>query len=159
MGIKGKLREVLYIKETPHHLALSFSVGVFIAICPLLGLHTLLAVAACFLYRFNKFALFVGVYITNPWTIIPIYTFCMWVGAHLTGVELGAIDVDWANMRFMTILEDLEALVLPFFVGSTLVSVVAALLSYPLFRSAVVKTQLSRQTLEAAGTGKGGEVR
>jgi len=157
MQIKGKFREILFIKDTPHNLALSFAVGVLIAISPLIGLHTLMAIAACFFHRFNKFSLFVGVYITNPWTIIPIYTFCTWVGALLTGMDLMSLEVDWASIRFMTILMDLEVIVVPFFVGSTVVSVAAALLSYPLFRSAVVRAQASRQSLEGAeppGTGE-----
>lgn len=148
MGIHGKFKEILYIKDTPHRLALSFAVGVFIAISPLLGLHTLMGLAACFFSRFNKFALFVGVYITNPWTIIPIYTFCTWVGALIMGVDLGVLEIDWANIGFMTIIKDLESIILPFFLGSTVVSVAASLLSYPVFRSAVARAKASRIVLE-----------
>ena len=152
MGILGKFREIIYIKETPHNLALSFSVGVFIAICPLLGLHTLMGIAVCLLFsRINKFVLFLGVYITNPWTIVPIYTFCIWAGALMTGVDLGALEVDWAEIGFMTIVEDLGAILLPFFVGSTVVSIGAAFVSYPLFKAAVVRAQASRPSIETLG--------
>ena len=157
MGIKGKFKEILYIEDTPHRLALSFSVGVFIAISPLLGLHTMMALATCFFYRFNKFALFVGVYITNPWTIIPIYTFCTWVGAHIMGVDLGVLEIDWANIGFMTIIKDLEAIIVPFFVGTIVVSVAASLLSYPIFRSAVASAKASRMALEAVEPAEPGE--
>lgn len=149
MSISGKFREILYIKDTPHRVALSFGIGVFIAICPLLGLHTLMGVGVCFLYRFNKFALFVGIYITNPWTIIPIYTFCTWLGALMLGVDLGAVDVDWAGVSFSSIMRDLEPVLMPFVVGSTVVSVLAGLCAYFLIRRAVKKVHKRRAAVES----------
>jgi len=157
MGLKGKFSEILYIKDTPHRLALSFSVGVLIGTSPFLGFHTLIGLAVCLFYRFNKFPLFVGMFVTNPWTMIPIYTFALWLGAVVSGVDLGDINVDWGAITFSTVIEDLRLVIVPYFVGTTIVSVVSAIVSYYVARSAVVKAQASRLELEAAETGQGGE--
>lgn len=144
MSVFGKFREILYIKDSPHRLAKSFALGVLIAISPFLGLHTLMGIAACFLFRVNKFVLFVGVYVTNPWTIIPIYTFSTWVGALLVGADLTGLHVDWRDMSLMTLVRDIKPIILPFFVGSTVVSIVAAPPAYFMLKKAIVRAQASR---------------
>lgn len=144
MGIFAKFREILYIDDTPHRLALSFSLGVFLAICPLIGLHTLIAVALCFVYRFNKFVLFLGVYMTNPWTMIPIYTFCTWIGTLLLRCEFNVMEIDWTDVSFKTLHIDLEPILMPFVVGSTVVSTVAGVTSYFVVRAAVIRAHALR---------------
>lgn len=157
MGIKGKFKEILYIKDSPHRLALSFSIGVLIGTSPFLGLHTLIGIAVCVFYNFNKFPLFAGMFVTNPWTIIPIYTFSLWLGAVVTGVDLGDIRVDWMSLTFSTLLEDIRLVIVPYAVGTSIVSIVSAVVSYFVARSAVIKAQESRAALEAAGAGLPGE--
>ena len=157
MGIKWKLREIIYIKDTPHRLALSFSIGVLIGTSPFLGLHTLIGIAVCILYKFNKFPLFAGMFVTNPWTIIPVYTFALWLGAVITGVDLTDISVDWKSMEFNKVLNDLRLVIIPYVVGTTIVSVVFAVASYFIVRSAVVKAQAARVEPEVAETGHNGE--
>lgn len=139
-----KFKDILYIKATPHNLALSFGIGVFIGISPFIGLHTLIGVAVCFLYRFNKFALFAGVYVTNPWTLVPVYTFSTWLGAVMVGADLSAIVIDWSDMSFGVLMDDLKPVVLPFFVGSTVCSIIAGISSYFLIRPAVIRAHARR---------------
>lgn len=149
MGRLGKFREILYIEDTPHRLALSFAIGVCIGTSPFLGLHTLIGLVACFFYRFNRFPLFAGMFITNPWTIIPVYTFALWLGAVVMGVDLGAVNVDWDAITLATILDDLSMVIVPYFVGTTLVSVVSSVFSYFVLRAAVIKAQASRPEVES----------
>ena len=144
MSRLGKFREILYIEDTPHRLALSFAVGIGIGTSPPLGLHTIMGVAACFLYRFNRFPLFAGIFVTNPWTIIPIYSFALWLGAVVMGVDLGAVNVDWKAITFATLLDDLRVVIAPYFVGTTLVSLASSVISYLALRAAVVRAQASR---------------
>lgn len=152
MGIFAKFREILYIDDTPHRLALSFGVGVFLAISPLIGLHTLLAIALCFVLRFNRFVLFLGVYLTNPWTMIPIYTFCTWTGALILGREFSVMDIDWTDVSFKTMHIDLEPILMPFVVGSTVMSILAGLISYFVVRAAVFRAHALRDDANRAET-------
>jgi uncharacterized protein (DUF2062 family) len=52
--------------------------GVFIGMSPLLGIHTVLGLFAASVLRLNRLITLVGVYVTNPWTIVPIYSFGTW---------------------------------------------------------------------------------
>ena len=125
-------------------IASSFALGAFIGFSAFLGLHTLMGLALCMLYkRLNRFALFAGMFITNPWTIIPAYTFSLWLGAMIVGVDLGAVAIDWSAVRFSTILNDFSPILVPYVVGTTLVSTVAGIVGYFGVKSAVIKAQES----------------
>src|SRR6185295_1528794 len=66
-------RRLLAIDDPPERTALAFSIGVFIAFSPFLGLHTILATLIAFVFRFNKVAIYTGTFINNPLlTLIPI---------------------------------------------------------------------------------------
>ncbi len=130
MALREKLKLILSIKETPHRLSLAFSVGVFIGMSPLLGLHTILGIVVACVFRLNRFVTLVGVYVTNPWTIIPIYTFSTWVGALCLGVKHVLPDTDWRHMTLSKLMNELSPLLMPFIVGTVLISTVASVVSY-----------------------------
>ncbi len=118
------------MKETPHRLSLAFATGVFIGMSPLFGLHTVLGIAVAYLFKLNRVVTLVGVYVTNPWTIIPIYTFCTWVGALCLGIEHVLPDADWKHMTFGKLMNELSPLLMPFVVGTVIISIVASVVSY-----------------------------
>ncbi|MGE5301166.1 MAG: DUF2062 domain-containing protein [Acidobacteriota bacterium] len=130
MLFKERLREILVVKEPPHKVATAFSVGIFIGMSPLLGFHTLLGIFLAWQLKLNKLVTLVGVYVTNPWTIVPIYTFGTWVGTKILGVERLIPPMDWSHMTLKLLLQEFEYLLMPFIVGSTVVAVVAAVVSY-----------------------------
>jgi uncharacterized protein (DUF2062 family) len=136
-----------WVEEPPHRTALAFALGVFLAISPLLGLHTVLGLLFAWLLRLNKVVTLTGVYVTNPWTIVPIYTFCTWVGSLILGVELLAMDLDWQGLTLGKIARELEHILMPFVVGSTVVAVAAAFISYFVVLKSV---RGSRVALEAS---------
>ncbi len=139
MAIRDKLREVLRVKDTPHRIAIAFAIGVFIGISPLLGLHTVGVFFMAWLLKLNRLVSVVGVCITNPWTIVPIYTFCIWVGARLTGLEKIIPAVNWNDVSFMVFMGELKHLIIPFLVGSIVVGSISAIISYFIIHWAVVK--------------------
>ncbi|MEW6162564.1 MAG: DUF2062 domain-containing protein [Nitrospirota bacterium] len=139
MTFRDRLREIVKIRESPHRIALAFSSGVFIGMSPLLGLHTLLGVAVAWLFRLNTFAVIAGVYITNPWTIVPIYTFSTWVGAQCLGTKWIIPKVDWSNITFSHLLNNLKPLLLPFIFGTLLVGFLTAIISYIIIYRAMKK--------------------
>lgn len=130
MWIKEKFRALLTIKDRPHHVALSFSIGVFIGISPLFGLHTVLGLLFSYIFRLNKFVTIMGVYITNPWTVIPIYTLGTWSGMKLLGVEGIIGDINWKALSLSNVVTELKILLWPFVLGSFFIGAVSAVASY-----------------------------
>ncbi len=125
-----KFKLLFTIKETPHRIALAFALGIFIGMSPLLGIHTVLGILIAWVFRLNKLATVVGVYITNPWTIIPIYTFGTWVGAKCLGIADIVPDIDWRNVSAAALLNELRPLLMPFVVGTFLIGTVFAVVGY-----------------------------
>ncbi|MEW6118099.1 MAG: DUF2062 domain-containing protein [Nitrospirota bacterium] len=139
LGLRDKLQQVVLAKDSPKKIAISFAAGIFIGMSPVLGLHTVLGIVAAWIFGLNKFVTIVGVYITNPWTIIPIYTFSTWVGARLLGITDIIPAVDWNNMSFTSLLGEIKPLLLPFIFGSTLIGAVSAAIGYVVVYQAVMK--------------------
>ena len=67
-----KLR-ILHTSDSPHHIALGVLLGLFVAWSPAFGLHMLLALTLCIVFRANKLVAIIFVWVCNPFTIIPIY--------------------------------------------------------------------------------------
>jgi len=130
LQFKEKLRQILSVKESPHKIASSFSIGILIGMSPLLGIHTFLGIAVAYLLKLNKFITLVGVYVTNPWTIVPIYSFGIWLGAKMLHIEKIIPEIDWSHMTFSVFIKDFGYLLRPFVAGSTVIAVVSAVISY-----------------------------
>lgn len=130
MALKGKLSALLSIKDTPHRISLAFAIGVFIGMSPLLGLHTILGIFAAWALRLNKMVTITGIYVTNPWTIIPIYTFSTWLGARCLGINHILPHIDWKHLTLSMLLNEFSPLLMPFIAGSLIVGSVSAILSY-----------------------------
>lgn len=130
MALKEKLRLILSVKENPHRLSMAFAVGIFIGMSPLFGLHTVLGIVVAYIFRLNRFVTLVGVYVTNPWTIIPIYTFSTWLGAFCLGIEHILPEADWRHMTMSKLLNELSPLLKPFVVGTVIVGLASSVISY-----------------------------
>lgn len=127
---RDRLRAILRIKDKPHKIALSFSAGVFIGMSPFLGMHTLLGVIVAWLFRLNTFTIIAGVYVTNPWTIVPIYAFSTWTGAQCLGVKQIIPEIDWSTITLSTFINELSFLLMPFIFGTLLIGLLSGIISY-----------------------------
>jgi uncharacterized protein (DUF2062 family) len=135
-------RRLLAIDDPPERTALAFAIGVFIAFSPFLGLHTIMATAVAFLFRFNKIAIYTGTFLNNPFfTLVPIIIVSYAVGALILGRPLSIPEEglellqnprifsgDYYRLLFIQSWN----IVWPFSVGATALSVVCSLLAYPL---------------------------
>ena len=139
--LRAAFRRLLALDDPPERTALAFSIGVFIAFSPFLGLHTVMATALAFTFRFNKIAIYTGTFINNPFlTLIPIIVASYAVGAFLLGRPLGLPPGGLELLREPHLLTSdywrrLFAqgwdVLLPFAVGGTVLSVVCSLIAYP----------------------------
>jgi len=140
--LRAAFRRLLAIDDPPERTALAFSIGVFIAFSPFLGLHTIMATLVAFIFRFNKVAIYAGTFINNPFlTLVPIIVVSYAVGALVLGRPMGippeGVEL-LKNPRIFTseyyreIFVHSRYIVEPFAVGGTILSVVCSLVAYPL---------------------------
>lgn len=141
MALRDKLREVASINDSPRKIAISFAIGIFIGMSPVLGLHTMLGIAAAWLFRLNKFVTIIGVYITNPWTIVPIYTFATWIGAKILGINKVIPSINWHNLSLSRLIIEMEHLLWPFVFGTTLIGSLSAVIGYIVIYHSVIKSR------------------
>lgn len=116
------------LQGSPEQLARGMASGVFSGCFPLFGFQILIGVAVATVLRGNRIMAAASTWISNPFTYLPIFAFNYQVGAWILGSSStkGFTDLDslrgWADMGT----EVSTRLML----GSTVVGVVAGLLSY-----------------------------
>lgn len=132
MALLNRIRQILLTNDSPHKVALSFGVGIFLGMSPFFGFHTILGIAAAWIFKLNKFVTIAAVYITNPWTIIPIYTFATWFGAQLLGMEQIIPDINWKELNFYEFFYGMKLLLPPFLLGTTLLGLISGFAGYGL---------------------------
>jgi len=120
-------------------MATAFAIGVFIGMSPLLGLHTVLGLLAAWLFRLNRLITMVGVFVTNPWTIVPIYSFGTWLGARIIGMNKIIPVIHWTDITLLGFFKEFRPLLLPFIIGNTAIGLISAVVSYLLIYKAVKK--------------------
>ncbi len=130
------LRRLLALDDAPERVALAFALGVFLAFSPLLGLHTVLGLTIAFIFGLNRVAVLLGVWVNNPWTLVPIYGAAAYVGGLLFGFPAGTAlpNIGWGDiLRGSSWLHTIRTweMLRPIVLGSTILSFVSALLSYP----------------------------
>jgi len=126
--IKRVLIRLFKFNATPHGIALGVAIGVFIAVLPIYGLHTILMILAAILIpSTNKIAIFIGTNISLP----PTLPFITW-----GGYEMGRFilkknypDLSWSYFRHLNF-HTLKDFYYPLFVGSFFMGLILALLFY-----------------------------
>ena len=130
-SFRSLLKQVLHLQESPQRTALAFAIGVFIGFSPVYGLHTVMVLLCAWVLGLNLLALMVGAYLNNPWTMVPILGATYWVGALLLGRSDGPA-FDWQDLSFSAIYEQVMPYAAPFFLGGFVLSLLGAVLAYPL---------------------------
>ena len=143
------LRKLLALDDTPERVALAFSLGVLLAFSPLLGLHTILGLTIAFAFRLNRAAILIGVFVNNPWTIVPIYSAAAYLGWYLFGLPAVPDLPDfrwtylWYSGYWMSLWKN-GAVLRPLILGSTILCIFAGLASYPLALAVIRKGRAYR---------------
>lgn len=140
--IKRTIVKLLRLNNSPPEIALGVSIGVFIAILPVYGLHTVLVIIAAILVRpANKIAILAGTNISLP----PTLPFITWAGYEIGRVLLknGYPSLSWSdfkNVNFQKILNIYPTL----FIGSVILGLLCAFLFYFLTLYFVIKFKEKR---------------
>lgn len=125
---KKNLVRLLRLNNSPPEIALGIAIGVFIAILPVYGFHTILVIIAAIIVRpANKIAILLGTNISLP----PTLPFITW-----TGYDIGRFFLkgdyppltwsDFTNVTFKKILDYYP----PLFLGSIILGIICAAVFY-----------------------------
>ena len=141
------IHRLLQINDTPESIALGTAVGLFLAMTPTVGIQMILMIIVGTVIRANRLAGIIMVYISNPFTLIPIYWADYWIGAKLLGKELMAhSDFEDAFEGFILQLDSVGlwqastglaetlgwGIVMPMFLGGAVFGLVLGIPTYPL---------------------------
>jgi hypothetical protein len=83
--LKAWFVHLLHLDDSAHRIALGVAIGMFVAVTPTWGIQMILVVGLAWLCRANKVAGVPVVWVTNPATNVPIYSFCYAIGRALVG--------------------------------------------------------------------------
>ena len=142
--LRATFRRLLALDDPPERTALAFSIGVFIAFSPFLGLHTILATLIAFLFRFNKIAIYAGTFVNNPLLLVPIIVASYAVGAFFLGrpLRIPAAGVELLKSPhlltanyYQQVFSEGWHIVWPFSIGGLMLSVICSLIAYPVTSS------------------------
>ena len=137
------IQKVLHADDTPHAIALGAAIATLIAFLPLIGLQTVLAVGIAAMFRANKAVCIPIVWITNPFTLVPIYGACFGLGrvvmsspagngetAIVSGLQQQQEFSLLAAEFWKDLLSRLGGLGLELWIGCAIVGVIGAIASY-----------------------------
>lgn len=150
LKLRPILRWIIKLRSSPQAIAGGLGLGVFLAFTPTYGVQLLLAVLLATFFNLNRPAAIIPVWITNPVTIAPVYTFNYWVGCfawpgppvgevyqtflNIAG-KLARLDFwDFQNQVVEFISIGKEVLV-PLVIGSVVVGGVLGVISYVVSKS------------------------
>lgn len=137
-SLRQRVTQVLHLQETPHRTALAFATGVFIAFAPHYLFHTASVVFCAWMFRLNYVAIFLGSFINNPWTFIPILAASLYTGVFLLG-ESSHPPIEWHELTIDNLFDMLSPYLFPFLVGACALAVLASLVAYPLMRWTITR--------------------
>jgi len=149
------VRKICKLNDTPHSIALGTAIGVFVAFTPTVGFQMLIVLALAFatqsMFRFNRMAALVAVYLSNPFTMVPIYWFNYRIGTiFLTKsvsyqefsklFEFDSAQAWWTNFGSL-----FGSVGLPLLCGSFVVATFFSLATYPVMQRAIERMQRRRE--------------
>ncbi len=131
ISFRQRLIQVLHLNESPHRTALAFAIGVFIAFAPHYFFHTVSVMFCAWAFRLNYLAVFLGSFINNPWTAIPILAGSLYTGRWLIG-ESAQPAIEWNQITINNLFDVLAPYLIPFVVGACVLAILSSLIAYPI---------------------------
>jgi len=74
------VEKVRALHGDPHYVALGMGIGVFVAITPTIPFHTILVILLAVVFKASKPAAILGVWVSNPFTVVFLYFACYKTG-------------------------------------------------------------------------------
>ena len=140
------------MRSSPHAVAGGLALGTFVAFTPTVGIQLILALALATAWNVNRPAALIPVWISNPVTVAPLYTFMYWLGSKIyPGPPLSEVSSLFINFskalahleiwdmkeQFKAVLEMGVDILIPLLIGSLIIGVVAGSIVYLVSRRLV----------------------
>ena len=165
-------RSILLLRDDPHSVALGTSIGVFVGLTPTFGIQMILVLTIAFLtrklFRFNRFAALIAVYISNPFTMVPIFWANYRLGAVFTKSQVtweqfsGLFKYNSVSEWFNSFINVFRTLGTPLIVGSLIVATFFALPTYPvmlrLLQRVHERRRLSKSSMDVLVENESGNI-
>lgn len=149
--LRGVAKWVIGFHGSPPQVGLGMAVGVFVAFSPTLGFQMIVAALLATLLRANRTAAVASVWLSNPFTALPMYMTTYVVGRFLlpgyepikVKVRLRAVLFDdegeWLNlaMQFRELYSLGGEVLVPLLVGGFIVGLPVAIVAYIVTRLAI----------------------
>lgn len=136
------LRRILMLDDTAHSIALGTAIGMFIGMTPTVGIQMVLVLCLAFatrrLFHFNKVAALLTVYVSNPFTVLPIYWFNYSIGTYFVDATVTyedfarTLEYEGFGQWWDTVVALFVQVGAPLLLGSLIVATVTSLPTYPL---------------------------
>ena len=139
------LRWIIKLRSSPRAIAGGLGLGIFIAFTPTVGVQLILSFVIATFFNLNRPAAIIPVWITNPVTVAPIYTFNYWLGTKIwEGPPLSEVSGLFINIgrtmaylefwdikdQFHAVLQMGREILIPLILGSVTIGLVTGFLTY-----------------------------
>ncbi len=147
------LRGLARATGTSHQIALGVAIGFFVGWLPIIGIQMAVAVVVCQIFRANKIVPIFPIWLTNPVTLVPVYSFNYHIGwlmvggpplsdlvvvlkkmvrPPMVGESMGWFETWWGGVRhaFSELLAMGWEMQLPLWLGCVIVGLALAIPSY-----------------------------
>ncbi|MEC4682910.1 MAG: DUF2062 domain-containing protein [Nitrospirota bacterium] len=150
-GWKERIMDLFLGSDDPVKDALSFATGFASAFLPPFGFHSILVALLAYVFKLSLPIGLLGSWMNNPWTFVPVF-----LPAYLAEIKVGCLllhmETHLPNLKALSempkgaILAQIKAVLYPFLIGSTLFSVLAFFLSFPVVYVLIrwIKTRKAR---------------
>jgi len=142
------LHTIIHADDTPHKIALGVGVATLIAFLPLVGFQTAIAIGIAALIRANKAVCVPIVWITNPFTFVPIYGASLALGRFVLASPVSVPDTEilstlerghaaattWDLQFWKSLFFELVGLGAELWVGCAIIGLLAAIGAYGISR-------------------------
>ena len=142
---RALLRTILMLDDTSHSIALGTAIGMAIGLSPTVGIQMILVMVTAWLtkplFRFNRVAGLITVYISNPITVAPIYFFLYWVGTFFGGdltlehfseiLNVEHYEGNWLERTWALLSTLFVEIGWPLVIGACIVAPIGGIVTYP----------------------------
>ncbi len=156
---RSRFQDAVGIHESPERLAAAWALGIGLGLSPMLGLHTVIALLLAFAFRLNKVDVLLGTLVANPWTLTVYFPAAVWVGKRMTGVRVPRFVIPRPEEVLHAAMWRerapwLRSLLLTWGVGSSVLALLAALVTYLVLKRLIVfhrRRQAAKAAADAGG--------
>lgn len=135
------IKRLMVHEQNSARLAFTCALGIYIGISPFPGLHTVMTFLFAWFFAVNLAVIFtVSVLVSNPWTMVPVYTFDHLFGVwllRLLRIDYAYYDPSWM-IQLNFFLKEHTGITglspIAFLVGGNVLALGMSIISYPLLK-------------------------